>query len=55
VTQWTSDQLDKFGSAEEVQVASIRRDGKLGKPVTIWIVRHGDDLYVRSVRGPSAH
>jgi len=38
-----------------VQVASIRRDGKLGKPVTIWIVRHGDDLYVRSVRGPSAH
>jgi hypothetical protein len=54
MTQWTSDQLEKFGSAEEVQMASVQRDGKLGKPVTIWIVRHGDDLYVRSVRGHSA-
>jgi len=23
----------------------------LRKPVTIWVVRHGDDLYVRSVNG----
>jgi hypothetical protein len=22
--------------------------------VTIWVVRHGDDLYVRSVNGPTA-
>jgi len=55
MTRWTSDQLDKVGRAEEVQIASVQRDGKLGKPVTIWIVRHGDDLYVRSVRGRSAH
>ena len=53
MTQWTSDQLDKFGEAEEVQVASAGRDGKLRKPVTVWVVRHGDDLYVRSVRGRS--
>ena len=51
MTQWTSDQLDKFGKAEEVQIASVGRDGKLRKPVTVWAVRHGDDLYVRSVRG----
>ena len=55
MTQWTSDQLDKFGEAEEVQVASVGRDGKLRKPVTVWVVRHGDDLYVRSVRGRSGH
>jgi hypothetical protein len=55
MTQWTRDKLDKFGRAEELQIASIRRDGTLGKPVTIWAVRHGDDLFVRSVRGRSGH
>ncbi len=55
MTQWSSDQLDKLGKAEEVHIASVRRDGTLGKPVTVWAVRHGDDLYVRSVRGSSAH
>jgi hypothetical protein len=55
MTQWTSDQLDEFGEAEEVQVASVGRDGKLRKPVTVWVVRHGNDLYVRSVRGRAGH
>ena len=55
MTEWTSDQLDKVGRAEELQIASTRRDGTLRKPVTVWVVRHGDDLYVRSVRGPSAY
>ena len=55
MTQWTSDQLDNVGKAEELQIASIRRDGTLRKPVTVWVVRHGDDLYLRSVRGRDAH
>ena len=55
MTRWTSDQLDKVGRAEELQIASVRRDGTLGKPVTVWVVRLGDDLYVRSVRGRDAH
>ena len=55
MTQWTSDKLDKIGRAEEVQLASIRRDGTRRKPVTIWVARHGDDLYVRPVAGRSAH
>jgi hypothetical protein len=55
MTQWTSEQLDKIGKAEEVQIASVGRDGKLRKPVTVWAVRHGDDLYVRSVRGRDGH
>ncbi len=53
MTQWTDDQLDKVGRAEELQIASVRRDGTLRKPVTVWVVRHGDDLYVRSVGGRS--
>jgi len=48
---WTSDELNKIGAAEELQIASERRDGTLRRPVTIWVVRHGDDLYVRSVKG----
>jgi hypothetical protein len=51
MTAWTSDELDKIAAAEELQIASARRDGTLRKPVTIWVVRHGDDLYVRSVNG----
>ncbi len=51
MTTWTSDELKKIGSAEELQIASLRKDGTLRKPVTIWVVRLGDDLYVRSVNG----
>jgi hypothetical protein len=37
--------------AEELEIAPVRRDGGLRNPVTIWVVRHGVDLYVRSVNG----
>src|SRR6266516_5756434 len=51
MTAWTSDELNKIGAAEELRIASLRRDGKLRNPVTIWVVRVGDDLYVRSWKG----
>jgi len=51
MAHWTSDELEKIAAAEELQLASVRRDGTLRKPVTIWVVRHGDDLYVWSVNG----
>jgi hypothetical protein len=51
MTTWTSNELDKIGTAEELQIASLRRDGTLRKPVTIWVVRLGNDLYIRSVNG----
>jgi hypothetical protein len=50
-TTWTSEELDKIAAEEELQIASVRRDGTLLKPVTIWVVRHGDQIYVRSVNG----
>jgi hypothetical protein len=48
---WTSDELNKIGTAEELKIASLRRDGTLRKPVIIWVVRLDDELYVRSVNG----
>ncbi len=48
---WTSDELNKIGSADELQIASRRRDGTLRNPVTIWVVRVGDELYVRAYKG----
>jgi hypothetical protein len=51
MTAWTRDELTRIGDAEELQLASHRRDGTLRRPVTMWVVRHGDDLHVRSVNG----
>jgi len=51
LTTWTSDELKKIGNAEELRIASLRADGTLRKPVIIWVVRLGDDLYARSVNG----
>ena len=54
MTTWTNDELTKIGTAEELKIASLRRDGTLRNPVTIWVVLYGDDLYVRSVNGRTA-
>ncbi len=51
MTGWKSDELNRIGNAEELQIASLRSDGTLRKPVIIWVVRLVDDLYVRSVNG----
>ncbi len=51
MANWTKDELTKIGSAEELEIQSLRRDGSLRNPVTIWVVRLGDDLYVRAVNG----
>ena len=53
MSAWTSGELERIASADELEIASVRRDGTLRKPVTVWVVRLGDDLYVRSVKGPT--
>jgi hypothetical protein len=52
MTTWTSDELDTIANADELRLSTQRPDGSLRNPGTIWAVRHGDDLYVRSYRGP---
>jgi hypothetical protein len=51
VGAWTRNELDKISAAEELKLAAARRDGSLNKPVTIWVVRIDDELYVRSGYG----
>lgn len=48
---WTADELDRIGEADELQIASRRADGSLRKFITIWVVRAGNEVYVRSAYG----
>jgi hypothetical protein len=49
---WRPDELERIGKVQELQLASRRADGTLRPYVTVWVVRVGDDLYVRSAYGP---
>lgn len=51
MTTWTGDELKKIEKADELNLASLRRDGTLRSPVTMWVVRVDDNLYVRAVKG----
>ncbi|HUJ91828.1 MAG TPA: DUF2255 family protein [Gaiellaceae bacterium] len=51
MSTWTEDELSRIAAADELQLASRRRDGTLRPPVTIWVVRVGGDVYVRPVNG----
>ncbi len=48
---WTADELARVSRATELELASCRPDGSLRPYATIWVVRAGDDLYVRSAYG----
>ena len=53
MTAWTAEELDRIGEAVELQFTSVRSDDTLRPYVTMWVVRAGDDLYVRSAYGPN--
>src|SRR5258708_1144239 len=48
---WSPPEPDQIARAEELQTAPQRRDGSLRRPLPIWVVRVGDELFVRSWRG----
>ena len=52
MTAWSPEELDRIGRATDLEVSSRRPDGSLRPYVTIWAVRAGDELYVRSAYGP---
>ncbi|WP_024806261.1 DUF2255 family protein [Nocardia sp. BMG51109] len=54
MTAWTPDQLATTDRVDEIEISSRRADGTLSRPRTIWAVRDGDDIYIRSVIGPAA-
>jgi hypothetical protein len=51
MADWNPTELATIGGEREIEISSLREDGSLTKPVTIWAVRIGEELYVRSVRG----
>ena len=54
MTTWTSDELDAISAADELRIAPRKPDGTLRGAVPIWVVRHEDNLYVRSYKGGAA-
>ena len=52
MTTWTDHDLDRIGTAEELELTSHRDDGSLRPYVTMWVVRVDDDVYVPSAHGP---
>ena len=51
MSNWTADELNTIGTADELQIAPLSAVGSPRPDTTIWVVRVGDDLYVRSYRG----
>ncbi|MEQ6897467.1 DUF2255 family protein [Microbacterium sp. KR10-403] len=48
---WTDEELDAIGAAGELTIATERADGTTRTPVPIWVVRVGDEIFVRSWKG----
>ena len=45
---WTPDDIERIGSADELQIAVRRADGTLRRWLSIWVVCVGDRVYVRT-------
>lgn len=48
---WNPTELTQIAAAPEIEICSLREDGALTRPVTIWAVQVDGELYARSVRG----
>ncbi len=48
---WTPEELRTTAAAEELEIAMRATDGTLQAPVTVWVVRRGEQVYVRTVNG----
>lgn len=51
---WTAAEAQAVTAPEEVRVVTRRPDGSLRRPQIIWIVRHGDRVFIRSTNGRDA-
>jgi hypothetical protein len=53
-TTWAPAELAAIDGSDEIEVSTRRTDGSLRSPRIVWVVRHGDSFYVRSVNGSDA-
>jgi hypothetical protein len=51
---WGADEVSTINTTSEVDIATRRSDGTLRATRIVWIVRHDDAVYVRSVNGTTA-
>jgi hypothetical protein len=51
MSTWSSEDLARIGAADELRIAPGHPDGSPERYTPIWVVRVGDDLYVRSWHG----
>jgi hypothetical protein len=51
MSAWTENDLRRIGETQELQIAPVRRNGELRRSTPIWVVRVGDDLFVRAAYG----
>lgn len=54
MSAWTADEIARLARTDELDIAGRRGDGSLRRPVIIWMVTLGTELYVRSVNGADA-
>ena len=52
MSAWAETELHAVDRADEIGISSHRNDGTARPFVTIWAVRVGDEVYVRSAHGP---
>jgi hypothetical protein len=45
---WSPDELERIGTAEELQITTSRADGTLRREVPIWVVCASGQVYVRT-------
>jgi hypothetical protein len=45
---WSPEELERIGTAEELQIATSRADGTLHRAVPIWVVGVSGQVYVRT-------
>lgn len=48
IRTWSSEELERIAVADELEVATWGADGVLRRPVPIWVVRVGAEVYVRT-------
>ena len=51
IEAWTDEELAEIAGANELTVAPLGDDGTVQSPRIVWVVRRGDDVYIRSVNG----
>jgi hypothetical protein len=48
---WKPKDLTRIADSDEITVTTTNENGSVRSPVTVWVVRDGHELYVRSFKG----